>query len=179
LPFFFQETVTARSKLFKQLAHQHQKLQISFDGLCLEMNNKEEEHQRALAEEKSEVTRLQRELDRVIKVKDKVKAERDAMRREKDTAVKERETLKAGLAMRAEADKKIQSTIAESEAKVKAAKDELAAHKEISATWLAGLASLNEDMDRKFAESLLFLRLLTDIQFRVLSHLTWCQPCCM
>jgi chromosome segregation ATPase len=162
-----------RSQLFKQLAKQYHAVQTSFDGLCLEMNNKEEEHKRALAEEKSEVTRLQRELDRVVKVKDKVKAERDAMRRERDTAVKERETLKAGLAKRAEADNKIQSTIAESEAKVKAAKDELAAHKESSAKWLAELASLNEDMDRKFAESLLFLWLLTDIQFHVLSHLTW------
>ena len=55
--------MTARGKLFKQLAHQHQKLQTSFDGLCLEMDKKEEEHKRALSEEKSEVTRLQRELD--------------------------------------------------------------------------------------------------------------------
>ena len=60
--------MTARSKLFKQLTHQHQKLQTSFDALCLEMNNKEEEHKRALEEEKSEVARLQRELDRFEKM---------------------------------------------------------------------------------------------------------------
>jgi DNA repair exonuclease SbcCD ATPase subunit len=113
------------------------------------MDNKEEEHRRALAEEKSEVTRLQRELDRVVKVKDKVKSERDAMRREKESAEKERDTLKAGLAKRAESDKKIQTLVADAEAKARAAKDELAAHEATSAKWLAELASLNEDMDRK------------------------------
>ena len=142
--------MTARGKLFKQLAHQHQKLQTSFDGLCLEMDKKEEEHKRALSEEKSEVTRLQRELDRVEKVKNKVKGERDTLKREKDTIQKERDTFKAGLAERAKLDKQIQTSIAESEAEVKAAKEELSAHKAASAKWLSGLASLNNDMDRKF-----------------------------
>ena len=150
LHLFFQETMTARGKLFKQLAHQHQKLQTSFDGLCLEMDKKEEEHKRALSEEKSEVTRLQRELDRVEKVKNKVKGERDTLKREKDTIQKERDTFKAGLAERAKLDKQIQTSIAESEAEVKAAKEELSAHKAASAKWLSALASLNDDMDRKF-----------------------------
>ena len=155
--------MSARSKLFKQLAYQHQKLQTSFDGLCLDMNNKEEEHKRALSEEKSEVTRLQRELDRVSKVKDKVKGERDTMRREKESAEKERDTLKAGLAQRAESDKKIQTLIADAEAKAQAAKDELAAHEASSARWLAALASLNEDMDRKFCQIAFFFFVLIRI----------------
>ena len=154
--------MTARSELFKQLAHQHQKLQTSFDGLCLEMDNKEEEQKRALEEAKSEVTRLQRELSRVEKVKDKVKGERDALRKEKDTIQKERDVCKAGLAERAKLDKQIQTTIAESEAEVKAAKEELSAHKAASAKWRAALASLNDDMDRKFTESPLFFLLLTN-----------------
>ena len=154
--------MTARGKLFKQLAHQHQKLQTSFDGLCLEMDKKEEEHKRALSEEKSEVTRLQRELDRVEKVKNKVKEERDTLKREKDTIQKERDTFKAGLEKRAKLDQQIQTTIAESEAEVKAAKEELSAHKAASTKWLAALASLNDDMDRKFTESPLFFLLLTN-----------------
>ena len=153
--------MTARGKLFKQLAHQHQKLQTSFDGLCLKMNNNEEEHKRALEEEKSEVTRLQRELNRVERVKDKVKEERDTLRKEKETIQKERDTLKAGLQKRAELDKEIQTAMAESEAEVKAAKEELRAHKAASAKWLADLASLNEDMDRKLAESPFFPSTLT------------------
>jgi chromosome segregation ATPase len=130
------------------------------------MDKKEEEHKRALAEEKSEVTRLQRELDRVEKVKNKVKGERDTLKREKDTIQKERDTFKAGLAKRAELDKQVQAAVAKSEAEVEAAKEELAAHKEISAKWLAGLASLNKDMDRKFAESL-FLYFLIRILIAV------------
>ena len=142
--------MTARSDLFEQLARQHHKLQKSFDGLTLKMNNKEEEHQRALAEEKSEVTRLQRELDRVEKVKNKVKAERDTLRKEKDTIEKERDVCKAGLAERAKLDKQIQKAVTESETELKAVKEELSAHKAASAKWLADLASLNDDMDRKF-----------------------------
>ena len=126
------------------------------------MNNKEEEQKRALSEEKSEVARVQRELDRVEKVKNKVKGERDALRRERDTLQKERDTLHAGLQKRAELDKQIQTTVAESEAELKAAKEELAAHKAASAKWLAQLASLNDDMDRKFTESPFFFLLLTD-----------------
>ena len=138
------------------------------------MNNKEEEHKRALEEEKSEVARLQRELDRVEKVKNKIKGERDTLKREKDTIQKERDVCKAGLAKRAELDKQIQAAVTESEAEAKAARDELAAHKEISAKWLAELASLNDDMDCKFAESFLFLLLLSDTYFCVPSRLTRC-----
>ena len=155
--------MTARSQLFKRLSKQHQALQTSFDGLCLEMNNKEEEHKRALAEEKSEVTRLQRELDRVAKVKDKLKKERDALQKGKDSAEKERDTFKAGLAKRAESDKKIQTLVADAEAKAKAAKDDLAAHEAASAKWLADLASLNEDMDRKLCRILSFCSFLIRI----------------
>ena len=59
-------------------------------------------------------------------------------------------------------DKKIQTHVADTEAEAKAAKDDLAALKAISAKWLADLASLNEDMDRKFTESPLSLLLLFD-----------------
>ena len=131
--------MTAHSRLFKQLSQQYQALQTSFKAQSEEMKKKEEEHKRALAEEKSEVTRLQRELDRVGKVKAKLKTERDTLQ-------KERDTLKAGLAKRAESDKKIQTLIADAEAEVKTAKDDLAAHKAVSAKWLVDLASLNEDM---------------------------------
>jgi len=162
LSTFFQESTGTRSDLFKQLANQYHKLQKSFDALVLKMNNKEEEQKRALSEEKSEVTRLQRELDRVEKVKNKVKGERDTLKREKDTVQKERDTFKAGLEKRAKLDQQIQTTIAESEAEVKAAKEELSAHKAASAKWLAALASLNDDMDRKFTESPLFFLLLTN-----------------
>ena len=169
LSTFFQESTGARSDLFKQLANQYHKLQKSFDALVLKMNSKEEEQKRALSEEKSEVARVQRELDRVEKVKNKVKGERDALRRErdtlqkeKDTIQKERDTLHAGLQRRAEMDKQIQTTVAESEAELKAAKEELAAHQVASAKWLAQLASLNDDMDRKFTESPFFFLLLTD-----------------
>ena len=109
------------------------------------------------------MTRLQRELDRVVKVKDKVKSERDAMRREKESAEKERDTLKAGLAKRAKSDKKIQTLVADAEAKAQAAKDELAAHEASSAKWLADLASLNEDMDRKLCRILSFFYFLIRI----------------
>ena len=103
-----------------------------------------------MTEEKSEVTRLQRELDRVEKVKNKVKGEQDTLRKERDTIQKERDTLKAGLQKRAELDKQIQTAVAESEAELKAAKEELSAHKAASAKWLSELASLNDEMDRKF-----------------------------
>ena len=169
LSTFFQESTGTRSDLFKQLANQYHKLQKSFDALVLKMNSKEEEQKRALSEEKSEVARIQRELDRVEKVKNKVKGARDALRRErdtlqkeKDTIQKERDTLHAGLQRRAEMDKQIQTTVAESEAELKAAKEELAAHQAASAKWLAQLASLNDDMDRKFTESPFFFLLLTD-----------------
>ena len=135
------------------------------------MKKKEQEHKRALAEEKSEVTRLQRELDRVGKVKAKLRKDRDMLQNEKDSIQKERDTLKAGLAKRAELDKKIQTVVADAEAEAKAAKDDLAAHKAVSAKWLADLASLNEDMDRKFAESPLSALLLSDSQSCVPSHL--------
>ena len=125
------------------------------------MKKKNQEHKRALSEEKSEVTRLLRELDRVGKVKDKLKKDRDTLQREKDSIQKERDTFKAGLEKRAELDKKIQTHVADAEAEAKAAKDDLAAHKAISAKWLADLAILNEDMDRKLAESLLSLLLLS------------------
>ena len=145
------------------------------------MDKKEEEHKRALAEEKSEVTRLQRELDRVEKVKNNVKAERDRLRterdtlqKEKDTIQKERDTLYAGLQKRAELDKQVQATVAESEAKLNSAKEELDAHKESSAKWLAELASLNDEMDRKSCRILLFLLLLSDLHFRLLSCLIRC-----
>ena len=108
------------------------------------------------------MTRLLRELDRVEKVKEKVKKDRDTLQREKDSIQKERDTFKAGLEKRAELDKKIQTHVADAEAEAKAAKDDLAAHKAISAKWLADLASLNEDMDRKFAESPFSLLLLSD-----------------
>ena len=88
-PFFFQETTTARSRIFKQLVLQHQALQASFDAQGEEMKKKDQEHQRALSEEKSEVTRLLRELDRVEKVKEKVKKDRDTLQREKDSIQKE------------------------------------------------------------------------------------------
>lgn len=126
------------------------------------MKKKEQEHKRALSEEKSEVTRLQRELDRVGKVKDKLKKDRDVLQSEKDSIQKERDAFKAGLAKRAELDKKIQTVVADAEAEAKAAKDDLAAHKTVSAKWLADLASLNEDMDRKFAEFPLSPLLLSD-----------------
>ena len=126
------------------------------------MKKKEEEHKNALAEEKSEVTRLQRELDRVGRVKAKLKTERDTLQREKDSIQKERDALKAGLAKRADLDKKIQTLVADAEAEVKTTKDDMAAHKAVSAKWLADLASLNEDMDRKFAESPLSLLLLSE-----------------
>ena len=172
MPFFFQETIGGRSKLFEQLAHQHQKLEKSFDSLCLDMDKKEEEHKRALAEEKSEVARLQRELNRVEKVKDNVKAERDRLRtdkeiiqKERDTFQKERDTLKAGLQKRAELDKQVQDAVAKSEAEVKTAKEELNAHKESSAKWLAELASVNDEMDRKLSESPLLFCALSDSHF--------------
>ena len=131
------------------------------------MKKKDQEHKRALSEEKSEVTRLLRELDRVEKVKEKVKKDRDTLQREKDSIQKERDTFKAGIEKRAELDKKIQTHVADAEAEAKAAKDDLAAHKAISAKWLADLASLNEDMDRKFAEFPLPPLLLSDTSFRV------------
>ena len=133
------------------------------------MKKKDQEHKRALSEEKSEVIRLQRELDRVGKVKAKLKNDRDMLQSEKDSIQKERDTLKTGLAKRAELDKKIQTVVADAEAEAKAAKDGLAAHKAVSAKWLADLASLNEDMDRKFAESPLPPLLLSDTLFRVTS----------
>ena len=61
------------------------------------MKKKDQEHKRALSEEKSEVTRLLRELDRVGKVKDKLKKDRDMLQSEKDSIQKERDTLKDGL----------------------------------------------------------------------------------
>ena len=125
------------------------------------MKKKDQEHKRALSEEKSEVTRLLRELDRVGKVKDKLKNDRDTLQREKDSIQKERDTFKARIEKRAELDKKIQTHVAAAEAEAQAAKDDLAAHQAISAKWLADLAILNEDMDRKLAESLLSLLLLS------------------
>ena len=119
------------------------------------MKKKEEEHKRSLSEEKSEVTRLQREVDRVGKVKTKLKAERD-------TFQKERDTLQSVLTKRAELDQKIKTMVDATEAEAKKAKDDLAARKAVSAKWLADLASLNEDMDRKFAESPLSRLLLSD-----------------
>ena len=126
------------------------------------MKKKDQEHKRALSEEKSEVTWLQRELDRVGKVKAKLKNDRDTLQREKDSIQKERDTLKAGLAKRAKLDKKIQTVVADAEAEAKAAKDDRAAHKAVSAKWLVDLTSLNEDMDHKFAESPLSHLLLSD-----------------
>ena len=171
----------SRSELFKQLANQHDKLQASFDALVLNMHSKEEEQKRALEEEKSEATRLQRELDRVEKVKNKVKTERDTLRNERDTLLKERDTiqkerdtLQAGLKKRAELDKQVQDTVAASEAKMKAAKEELDAHKESSAKWLAELVGLNDEMDRKLSESLLLFCPLSDAHFVLLHCLTCC-----
>ena len=53
----------------------------------------------------------------------------------------------------AQLDQKIKTAIADAEAEAKAAKDDLAAHKTDGVKWLADLASLNEDMDRKLAKS--------------------------
>ena len=81
LTFFFQETTTARSWIFKQLALQHRGLQTSFEAQSEEMKKKEEEHKRALGEEKSQTTQVQREVDRVVKVKDQLKKEHDTLQK--------------------------------------------------------------------------------------------------
>ena len=57
------------------------------------------------------------------------------------------------LTKQAENDQKIKKMVEDIEAESKAVKAELAAHKTDSTRWLADLASLNGDMDRKLAES--------------------------
>ena len=165
--------MTARSWIFIQLALQHQGLQTSFEAQGEEMKKKEEEPKRALGEEKS-ATWVQRELDQVLKVKDQLNKEHDTLQKEKASIEKERDTLKAGLAKRAKLDRKIKKMVADAEAEAKAAKDDLAAHKAVSVKWLADLASLNEDMDRKLAESPFSILLLSNSQFCVRSHLIQC-----
>ena len=106
------------------------------------MKKKEAEHQRALKEEKSEVTRLQRDLDRVEKEKTELK--------------KERNTLKKALEKRAADDQKIKEHIAAAEAKASQASEESDALKANAAKWLAELTKLNAEMDSKYSESPLF-----------------------
>ena len=117
---------------------------------------------------------VKEELGRVPKLKDQLKKERDALQKEKASIEKERDTLKAGLTKLAELDQKIKKMVADAEAEAKAAKDDLAAHKAVSMKWLADLASLNEDMDRKLAESPFSALLLSDSQFCVPFHLIRC-----
>ena len=152
---------------------QHRGLQTSFEAQSEEIKKKEEEHKRALGEEKS-ATRVQRELDQVLKVKDQLNKEHDTLQKEKASIEKERDTLKAGLAKQVKLDQKIKKMVADAEAKAKAAKDDLAAHKAVSVKWLSDLASLNKDMDYKLAESPFSALLLSDSQFCVPSHLIRC-----
>ena len=77
----------------------------------------------------------------------------------------ERDILKAGLSKWAENDQKIKKMVEDIEAESKAVKAELAAHKMDSTKWLADLASLNGDMDRKLAESPSSAIPLSDSQF--------------
>ena len=71
-------------------------------------------------------------------------------------------------------DQKIKKMVEDAQAEAKAAKDDLAAHKADNVKWLADLASLNEDMDRKLAKSPFSVLLLPDSKFCVRPHLTRC-----
>ena len=114
------------------------------------MKKKETEHEHALKEEKSEVIRLQRDLDRVEKEKTELK--------------KEKNTLKKALEKRSAGDQKIQAHITECEAKATKAEEESDALKANVAKWLAELTELNDEMDSKFPESYPFSLYLPDMK---------------
>ena len=122
------------------------------------MQKNEEEH-------KSELTLVKEDLDRVLKIKELLKKDLDTLQKEKSSIEKEHDTLKAGLMKRTENDQKIKKMVEDIQAKSKAVKDELAARKTDSTKWLADLASLNGDMDRKLAESPSSALPLSDSQF--------------
>ena len=122
--------------MFQKLLLDHNKLKSFYKQLQDEMRRKDTAHNDALEKEKSEVSRLQKELDRVQKEKSRME-----------------QTLK----QRDEQTQKQQELLGQTESRYTSAQQELDALKAKCDRWLATVTRINNEMDSEFPSTFLFI----------------------
>jgi chromosome segregation ATPase len=122
--------------VFRRLLLEHKKLRGSHQQLQDEMRRKDNAHNEALEKEKTEVSRLQQELQRV-------QDEKSGM----ELAIKQRD----------EQGQKQQELLDQTETRATSAEQALATLQAKCDRWLATLTRINNDMDSKFPLAFLFI----------------------
>jgi len=129
ISLFFQECNNARTKVFKNLLLDHNRLKKSHRTLLSAKEQSDKDYASKLKTAEDEIARLQQELNRANEAKTAVE---DAMK-VKDQAAEQQQELAKTL-----------------ESRATSAEAELIALRAISKSWLSELTRINHQMDSKF-----------------------------